>query len=91
MNVTCLRSLLQIEEEVLQGDHKRADVEDVFVEGLCRMLSALNTAKSRDKTSVCMQHRLVLNGGSRYKYSHGFGQLLVGQLESRLEGEDVKV
>ena len=55
------------------------------------MLSAINAAQSRDKISVCMQHRLVLNGGTRVKFSHGFGQLLVGQLESRLKNEPIKV
>ena len=55
------------------------------------MLSAMNAAQSRNKISVCMQHRLVLNGGTRFKFSHGFGQLLVGQLEARLKKEPIKV
>ena len=91
MNVACTRRLLRVEDEVLRGDRKREDIQDGFVEGLCRMLSALNAAQSIDKISVCIQHRLVLNNGNRFQYSHGFGQLLVSQLESRLEGEDIKV
>lgn len=91
MNVACTRRLLRIEDEIMRGERNKDDRQDGFVEGLCRMLSAMNAAQSRDKISVCMQHRLVLNNGNRFQYSHGFGQLLIGQLESRLEGEDIKV
>ena len=38
-----------------------------------------------------MQHRLVLNGGVRFKFSHGFGFFLLGQLEARLANEPTQV
>ena len=66
-------------------------VQDGFMERFYQILSALNAAQSRNKIRVSMQHSLILNGGSIYKLSHGFGQLLIGQLESRLEGEYIKI
>jgi len=32
-----------------------------------------------------MQHLLICNGGSRFQFLHGFGVLLIGQLEAALE------
>jgi len=91
LNVACSKRILRIQEEILLGHRNKEEIPEGFPEGLSRMLSAMNAAQSRDKISVCMQHRLVLNGGTRFKFSHGFGQLLVGQLEARLKGEDIKV
>lgn len=91
LNIACSKRLLRIQEEILLGRRNMDEIPEGFPEGLSRMLSAMNAAQSRDKLSVCMQHRLVLNGGTRFKFSHGFGQLLVQQLESKLEGEEIKV
>lgn len=91
LNVACSKRILRIQEEILLKKRSKDDTPVGFAEGLSRMLSAMNAAQSRNKISVCMQHRLVLNGGTRFKFSHGFGQLLVGQLESRMKGESIKV
>jgi hypothetical protein len=38
-----------------------------------------------------MAHLIPLNGGSRFVFSHDFSDLLVGQMEATLEGQDVNV
>jgi hypothetical protein len=63
MNTALNRRLLRIQGEVIDGIRKEEDVQDGFVEGLCRMLSAMNAATSRDVVSATMQHLLVLTGG----------------------------
>ena len=69
------------------------EIQMVFVNGLCRMLNAMNAATSRCAISAIMAHLLVCNSGSRFMFSHGFGTLLVGQLEATLEGwlTDVRI
>ena len=91
MNTALNRRLLRIQGEVIDGIRKEEDVQDGFVEGLCRMLSAMNAATSRDVVSATMQHLLVLTGGDRFQFSHDFGNLLVAQLEARLDGADIAV
>ena len=90
---TIIKRLLRIEEEILEGKRKPEDVQDGFVEGLCRMLGGMNAATSRNVISSTMAHLLVCNNGSRFQFSHDFGNLLVGQLEATLEGRptDVRV
>ena len=85
--------LLRIEEEVLDGTRTNDEVQYGFVEGLCRTLSGMNAATSRNVISAPLQHLLVSNGGSRFNFLHGFGNLLVGQLEATLEGwaKDVRL
>jgi len=85
------RRLLRIEGEVLDGTRTNDEVQDGFVEGLCRTLSGMNAATSRNVISATLQHLLVSNGGSRFNFSHGFGNLLVGQLEATLEGWAIDV
>ena len=75
-----------MEEEFLDGTRAYEEVQDGFVEGLCRTLSGMNAATLRNVISATLQHLLVSNGGSRFNFSHGFGNLLVGQLEAPLEG-----
>jgi hypothetical protein len=36
-------------------------------------------------------HLIPLNGGSHFVFSHDFSDLLVGQMEATLEGQDVNV
>jgi hypothetical protein len=38
-----------------------------------------------------MAHLILSNGGSRFVLSHNFSELLVGQMEATLEGQDVNV
>ena len=85
------RRLLRIESEILDGTRTKDEVQDGFVEGLCRMLSGMNAATSRNVISATMQHLLVSNGGSRFNFSHGFGNLLLGQLETTLEGQPIDI
>ena len=53
------------------------------------MLAAINAARSRDVISVTMAHLLVCSGGSHFRFSHGFGYLLITQLVETLQGEQV--
>jgi hypothetical protein len=76
---------------VLSGERKEDEVQDGFVEGLCRMLSAMNAATTRHVVSATMAHLLVCSGGDRFMFSHGFGNLLVGQLEATLQKQPVDV
>ena len=55
------------------------------------MLSAVHAAYSRLVISATMQHRLVSAGGSRFLFSHGFGCLLIPQMEATLMNEPVNV
>ena len=75
-----------MEEEFLDGTRTNDEVQNDFVEGLCRTLSGMNAATSRNVISATLQQLLVSNGGSQFNFSHGFGNLLVGQLEATLKG-----
>jgi hypothetical protein len=69
----------------------QATLEPSFCKGLCRVLSGLNAATTRNVISATMAHLVPSNGGSRFVFSHDFSELLVGQLEATLEGQDVNV
>ena len=53
------------------------------------MLSAMNAATTKNVVSATMAHLLLCNGGTRVMFSHGFGSLLVRQLEATLEERPV--
>ena len=63
-----------------------SESEPDFVEGLKRMLSALNAATSRYTVSAPMAANLVHQKGTRFVFSHDFQPLLLGQMEDKLEG-----
>ncbi len=65
--------------------------EPSFGEGLSRVLSWLNAATTRNGISATMAHLIPCNEGSRFVYSHTFSDLLVGQMEATLEGQDIYV
>jgi hypothetical protein len=69
----------------------QATLEPSFCEGLCRVLSGLNAATTRNVISATMAHLIPLNGGSRFVFLHNFSDLLVGQMEATLEGQDGNV
>jgi hypothetical protein len=69
----------------------QATLEPSFCEGLCRILSELNAATTRNVISATMAHLIPSNGGSRFVFLHDFSELLVGQMEATLEGQDVNV
>ncbi len=67
-------------------------MESSFREGLCRVLSVLNAATTRNIISATtMAHLILSNGGSSFVFSHDFSDLLVGQMEATLEGQDINV
>ncbi len=65
--------------------------EPNFGEGLSRLLSGLNAATTRNDISATMAHLIPCNGGSRFVFSHEFSDLLVGQMEASLEGQETNV
>jgi hypothetical protein len=69
----------------------QATLEPSFCEGLCRVLSGLNAATTRNVISATMAHIIPSNGGSCFVFSHDFFDLLVGQMEATLEGQDINV
>ncbi len=71
--------------------YNQATLEPSYCEGLCRVLSGLNAATTRNVISSTMAHLIPLNGGSRFVFSHNFFDLLVGQMEATFEGQDVNV
>jgi hypothetical protein len=66
-------------------------LETSFWEGLCRVLSGLNAATTRNVISATMAHLIPSNGGLRFVFSHDFNDLLVSQMEATLEGQDINV
>jgi hypothetical protein len=62
-----------------------------FGEGLSRVLSGLNATTTRNVISATMAHLIPCNDGSRFVFSHTFSDLLVGQMEATLEGQDINV
>ncbi len=66
-------------------------LESSFREGLCRVLSGLNAATTRNMIGATMAHLIPSNGGSRFVFSHDFFDLLVGQMEATLEGQDINI
>jgi hypothetical protein len=69
----------------------QAMLEPSFPEGLGRVLSGLNAATTRNVTSATMAHLIPSNRGSRFVFLHDFSDLLVGQMETTLEGQDVNI
>jgi hypothetical protein len=65
--------------------------EPSFGEGLGRILSGLNVATTRNIISSTKAHLIPCNGGSRFVFLHTFSDLLVGQMEATLEGQDINV
>jgi hypothetical protein len=70
---------------------KQARMEPSFGEGLSRVLSGLNAATTRNVISATMAHLIPCNIMDHDLYSHEFLDLLVGQMEATLKGEDINV
>jgi hypothetical protein len=66
-------------------------LEPSFCEGLCRVLSELNAATTRNVISATMAHLIPSNGDLRFVFSHDSSDLLAGEMEATLKGEDVNV
>ena len=82
---------MRVEQNILDGTRKADKVQDGFVEGLCSMLAGMNAATSRYKVSTVMSHLMVCNGGTWFKFSHGFAYLLISQLEAIIDKKDVMI
>ena len=53
------------------------------------MLGGMYAATSHYVVSATMAHLLICQDGTRFKFSHNFSDLLVGQMEASLEGKPV--
>ena len=82
---------MRVEQEILNGTCKAHEVQDCFVEGLCRMLAGMNAATLRYKVSTVMSHLMVCNGGTWFKFLLGFINLLMSQLEATIDNKYVMV
>ncbi len=80
-----------VSEDQSTNAMNQARKEPSFREGLSRVLSGLNAATTRNVTSATMAHLIPCNNGSRFLSSHDFSDLLVGQMEATLEGQDINV
>ncbi len=60
----------------------QATLEPSFRKGLCRVLSGLNAATTRNVISATMAHLIPSNGDSRFVFPQNFSDLLVGQMEA---------
>jgi hypothetical protein len=69
----------------------QARLEPSFHKGLNRVLSGLNAAMTRNVISATIAHLIPSNGESRIVFSHDFSDLIVGQIEATLEGQDINV
>ncbi len=72
-----------------RGNQDRSETS--FREGLCRVLSGLNVATTRNIISATMAHLIPSNGVLRFVFSHDFSDLLVSQMEVTLKGQDINV
>jgi hypothetical protein len=65
------------------------ELQEDYIEGLGRILTGVNAALSRYVVSSTMAHLLICQKGSRFSFSHGFSNILLTQMESALEKENV--
>jgi hypothetical protein len=77
--------------DTLKEQCNQVTLESSFREGVCRVLSGLNAATTRNIISATMAHLIPSNSGLRFVFSHDFSDLLVGQMEATLEGQDINV
>ena len=68
------------------GSQDQAD----YLEGLCRFLSGMTAAMSKDIVSSTLAHWLLTHDGSRFMFSHGFQEVPLGQMVDTLMGKDVR-
>ncbi len=86
---TITKRLIPIQVKICAGLHDKYDDESDFVEGLCRMLGGMHATTSRYVVSATMAHLVICQDGTRFKISHNFLDLLVGQIEAVLKGKPV--
>ena len=72
-------------ENLTEMDIKKKDINQKiekapdFVEGLCRLLSGITAHLSSTVVSAPLAHVLIVKG-SRFQFSHEFGNLLLTQI-----------
>ena len=86
-----VKRLLRLEEIALTNSESRPARDECFSKSLGVMLSGLQAATSRHTVSATLAHLIVSLGGTRFKFSHDFGTLLVSQLDATLENKPVDV
>jgi hypothetical protein len=86
-----IKQIKQVLQETLVDGNNQEGGDPSFGEGLSRILSGLHAATTRNVISATMAHLIPCNGGSRFVFSHEFSDLLVGQMEVTLEGQDINV
>ena len=80
-------------ENLTEMDIKKKDINQKiekapdFVEGLCRLLSGITAHLSSTVVSAPLAHVLIVKG-SRFQFSHEFGNLLLTQIIDYLDGEN---
>jgi len=79
--------LIRIQDEIRAGLRDEGDDKSDFAEVLCRILGVMYATTSHYVVSATMAHLPICQGGTRFKFSHNFSDLLVGQMEAALEGE----
>ena len=72
-----------------EAEGEERDANSDWLDGLSTLLSGINAASSRTVTSAPMAASLVMTGRDRFIFSHNFSELLLGQMEAVLHGEDV--
>lgn len=89
------RAVIKRMKRLLEENHTigcdQTTSEPSFGEGLSRVLSGLNAATTRNVISSTMAHLITCNNGSRFSFSNEFSDLLVGQMEATLKGQDINV
>ncbi len=88
MNQTTLITTINLGQKS-NDECYQARLEHSFQERLSKVLSGLNAA--RNVISATMAHLIPSNEGLRFVFSHDFFDLLVGQMEATLEGQDINV
>ena len=86
-----IKRMKRLLEENQMNESNQITTEPSFVEGLCRVLSGLNAATTRNVVSTPLAHLIICNGGSRFICSDEFTNLLVTQMEAVLEGQATMV
>jgi hypothetical protein len=93
---TVIKRIKRLLDDQSLGDTSKegcsqAILEPSFRERLCRVISGLNAATTRNAISATMAHFIPSNGGLCFVFSHDFSDLLVGQMEATLQGQNINV
>jgi hypothetical protein len=86
-----IRRIKRLLDENQKNGCDQTTSELSFGEGLSRVLLGLNAATTRNVVSSTMTHLISCNNGSWFVFSHKFSDLIVGQKEATLEGQDINV